>query len=84
VPAEVGEYLGLCPALAQLARTDRSHAAPEPQIASGAVSDSEPWDENARRVAISVAAGCSESLSRGVQNRLIRVTRWVFRRVILE
>src|ERR1039457_2149657 len=29
------------------------------------------------------AAGGSESLSRGAQNRLIRVTRWVFHRVIL-
>ena len=44
MPAEVGEHVGLLLALAQLARTDRSQAAPEPQIDSVTVSDSEPWE----------------------------------------
>jgi hypothetical protein len=44
VPAKVGEHVGLLLALAQLARTDRSQAAPEPQIDSVTVSDSEPWE----------------------------------------
>jgi hypothetical protein len=44
VPAEAGEYLGLCPALAQLARTDRSRAAPELQTDIVTMSDSGPWE----------------------------------------